>query len=375
MVVAVHTKNLIIHNLWSKAGFLQQVFVLLARQYPQHQFYFIFPQPYIPPFTLPQNVQLLPAGRANKKTFLWKWWYDVTLPGLLKKIGAHVFVTDGYCSLTTKVPQCLVQHHLLFLHDAQAYNKMDYRFYKWYTRAFLKKAAVIMAVSGFVKNEVIAQYKVPDSKINVVYSNVAHIPDRPDYAKLYKLKEKYTEGREYFVYAGSIHPGNNIINLLKAFSAFKKRQKSGMKLVLCGPLDWQNDLFVNLLQTYKYRADVVVLQDVTDNAEIANIVAGAYALVHPLFYEGFSLQVLAALRCSVPVVTSINSSMQELAGDAALYFDPHNVADMAAWMMEVYKNENLRSAMIEKGKAAAQKYSWQNTADAVWESIGSAIKA
>ena len=109
-----------------------------------------------------------------------------------------------------------------------------------------------------------------------------------------------------------------------------------MKLVLAGRLAWKNDAFLDLLKTYKYKADVV-LTNYVEEKELAKLTASAYALVYPSLFEGFGVPVLEAMQCNVAVLTSVNSSMQEIADDAALYFDATNHTDMAEKLMFIYK--------------------------------------
>jgi glycosyltransferase involved in cell wall biosynthesis len=186
-----------------------------------------------------------------------------------------------------------------------------------------------------------------------------------------KVKNTYTGGKEYFVYAGAIHPRKNLTNLLKAFSIFKKRQKSNWKLVLAGRLAWKYKHFVESLETYKYREDVV-LTGYLDEKELVKIVAAAYGLVYPSLWEGFGVPVLEAMRC--PVITSERSAMQEVAGDAALYINPSDHTDIAEKMMLLYKDENLRNRLIQKGKIICNEYSWDISAGLLWQTIMKAIK-
>ena len=146
-----------------------------------------------------------------------------------------------------------------------------------------------------------------------------------------------------------------------------------MKLVLAGRLAWKNDEFLQLLNTYKYK-DEVILTNYVEEKELAQLIGAAYALVYPSLFEGFGVPVLEAMKSKVPVLTSSHTSMQEVAEDAALYFDPHNYTDIAEKLMLIYKDENLRSRLIEEGIAVAEKYSWQRTADLLWQSIVDAAK-
>lgn len=374
MVIAVNTRFLLGDTLEGYGYFIKEVFTRLAASHPHYQFYFLFDRPVHPSLQFGPNVTPIVAPPPARHPLLWKYWYDVAVPRTLKKIKADVFVSpDGFLSLTTKVPQCLVVHDLGFLHYSEGYQQSHLRFYKWYTPRFLKKATSIATVSQFSKDDIVQQYGVPPDKINVVYSAAKLIFKPLPWESHAAVKGQYSEGDEYFIYTGAIHPRKNLINLLKAFSIFKKRQKSSLKLLLAGRLAWKNNEFLELLKTYKYRSDVVLLDYLPEN-ELVRVFGAAYALVYPSFFEGFGVPVLEAMACEVPVLTSSNSSMQEIAGDAALYFDPHNVAEIAEALMQVYKDEDGRQRLIEKGKTINAQYTWQKTADALWQSIETAAK-
>jgi glycosyltransferase involved in cell wall biosynthesis len=139
-------------------------------------------------------------------------------------------------------------------------------------------------------------------------------------------------------------------------------------LVIAGRLAWKYDSFVQDLKKYKYRHDVVLLGYVEEN-ELARIMASAYSLVYVSLFEGFGIPVLEAMKCGVPVITSIHSSMEEVAKDAALYADPRSFEDIAEKMMLIYKDEKLREELIEKGRSAALGYTWAKTGELLWQSI------
>jgi glycosyltransferase involved in cell wall biosynthesis len=226
----------------------------------------------------------------------------------------------------------------------------------------------VATVSEFSKEDILKHYPVPAGKINVVYNAAKEVFHALDEEEKKAIKEKYTEGREYFVYTGSIHPRKNLITLLKAFSVFKKRQQSNFKLVLAGRMAWKNKSFEKSLASYKYRKDVILTGYVSED-ELVKITGGAYALVYSSLFEGFGVPVLEAMRCDVPVITSSGSAMQEIAKDAALYADPNNHEDIADKMMMLYKNESLRKELIGKGKIVCLDYSWDRTAELLWQSI------
>ena len=369
MVIAVNTRFLLPDYLEGYGYFIYETFKRIVKNNPQHQFVFIFDRPYDDGFVFAPNITPVLTGPPARHPLLWKLWYDIKVPAVLRKVRADVFVScDGFCSLGTKVPQCLVVHDLSFVHYPSFIKKSHLHYYKRYTPKFLARANMIATVSDFSKKDIVQTYNVADAKIDVVNSAAKEIfkPVTTEVKK--EIKERYTGGKEYFIYTGAIHPRKNLMNLLKAFSVFKKRQQTGMKLVLAGRLAWKYESFTKSLETYKYRNDVV-LTGYIEEQELAKLTGAAYAMVYPSLFEGFGVPVLEAMRCGVPVITSSGTSMQEIAGEGAVYANPENINEIAEKMMLIYKDENLKKQLVEKGKEIAAQYSWDKTAELLWNSI------
>ena len=369
MIIAVNTRFLLAGYLEGYGYFIHECFKRITHDHPEHQFIFIFDRPFDPRFIYEKNVTPVVIGPPARHPVLWKWWYDVKIPQVLKKYKADIFVSaDGFCSLTTSVPQCLVIHDLAFLHHPAFIKKSHLIFYKRYTPRFLKKAGSIATVSAFTKADIHQRYKIDNEKISVVY-NAAKPTFNPLTENLKSnVKLKYTEGKEFFLYSGAIHPRKNLLNLLKGFSLFKKRLKSNFKLVIAGRLAWKYESFLKDLETYKYRHDVI-LTGYLPEEELVSLTASAYALVYPSLLEGFGVPVLEAMQSGVPVITSARSAMEEIAGDAALYADVTTPFDIGEKMMNLYKDENQRDMLIQKGLQKAGEYSWQKTSTLLWQSI------
>jgi glycosyltransferase involved in cell wall biosynthesis len=368
MIIAVNTRFLV-NELEGYGYFIHGVFKTLVQTHPEHQFYFLFDRPFNEEYIFASNVHAVVVSPPARHPLLWKYWYDVKIPLVLKKIKADVFISpDGFCSLTTRVPQCVVVHDLGFLHHPVAYKKSHVNFYIRNTPKFLEKAKRIITVSQFSKNDIVKHYKTDPARIDVVYNGVKNAFGPRLFGKKEAIREKYTEGREYFIYVGAIQPRKNLVNLLKAFSVFKKRLQSNMKLVIAGRLAWKNEEFLQLMKTYKYRSDVV-LTGYLPEEELSALLGSAYALVYPSLFEGFGMPVIEAIKCEIPVLTSEKTSMEEAAGDAALYFNPKDHQDIADKMMLIYKDENLRKQLIEKGKLNVVKFSWEKSAELFWQSI------
>ncbi|MCY7423143.1 MAG: glycosyltransferase family 4 protein [Chitinophagaceae bacterium] len=373
MRIAVNTRFLVPAQLEGYGYFTREVFFLLANNHPEHHFIFFFDRPFDTSVEFSKNVTPVVLPPKARHALSFRWWFDVKIPLALKKYKADVFVSpDGFCSLITRVPQVLVVHDLAFIHHPKFISTLHRIFYQRYTPLFLKKAAVIATVSEFSKSDIMEQYHVDEGKIINVSSAAKSIFQPVTWEEKEVIKATYADGCEYFIFVGGIHPRKNLLNLLKAFSLFKKRQRSNMKLLIAGRLAWDYEQVVEKMETYKYRQDVKLL-GYLEEAALAKLVAGSYALVFPSYFEGFGVPILEAMQCNVPVITSGTSSMPEIGEEAALYADPTDPADIADQMKRIFTNENLRSQLIEKGKVVAPKYSWLRTSERIWQAIQQAV--
>jgi glycosyltransferase involved in cell wall biosynthesis len=373
MRIAVNTRFLLKDYLEGYGHFLHEIVRRMTAAHPEHEFIFLFDRPFDEKFVFGKNVTPVVLGPAARHPLLWKYWYDFKIPSALKKYKADVFFSaDGFCSGRTTVPQCLVLHDLAFLHYPAGIPKTQLSYYKRNTPDFIRKAKKIITVSDFSRKDILEHYPEAAGKISVIHNGIRPSFHPQSYEEREAVKQKYTGGAAYFLSAGSIHPRKNGMNLLKAFSLFKKRQQSSLKLVFAGRLAWQYEAFTESLKSYKYRHDVI-LTGYLPEEELAALTAGAYALVYPSFFEGFGLPVAEAMQSGVPVITSENSAMQEIAGDAALYADPHNIQSIADQLMRIYKDERLRDQLQLKGLERATAFDWDKAASQYWKVIEETI--
>ncbi|MDP3666470.1 MAG: glycosyltransferase family 1 protein [Sediminibacterium sp.] len=349
--------------------YAKEILSRMARQHPEHEFIFVINGPYREEHIFTSNVKPVIVSPPARYALSFVYWHHILAPLALRKYKPDVWLQPyGFCGLTSGIPQVLVVADLGFLQYPQYIPWYHRWFYQLFTKIFLRKAAKIITVSDYVRYAIIHQYRVPAEKVSVVYG-AARIGFQPlSWQEKEQVKEGFADGREYFLFTGGPHPKKNLMNLLRAFSLFKKWQQSNMKLLITGSLARQDDAILMKLKTYKYRDDVVCLDYLPDE-QMAKITAAAYALVHPFFYEGFGLPIMEAMQSLVPVIIAATGSMPEIGGDAALYADPADPDAIAKQMLTLYKDEKLRNTLIEKGKLRVAEFSWNDAAEKCWQQI------
>jgi glycosyltransferase involved in cell wall biosynthesis len=221
---------------------------------------------------------------------------------------------------------------------------------KWNERNWLKRklpvAAGVVVFSEYTANHIRKYYPKLMENLVVQHPKVDETFHPIDDDAKDIVRYNLTSGESYFLYRGPIHPAAALTDLLKGFSIFKKKMGSNMKLVLCGPVSKKGRPFLDAIETYKYREDLVIRQHVTDESEL---IAAAYALIHPCRWERFGFPVLKAMKSGVAVLTADNSSMSEFTSMAGMYFNENDPADIGEKLIRIYKDEQMRQDMIGTG--------------------------
>lgn len=369
MRIAVNTRLLLKGKLEGIGWFTYQTLERMVRNHPEHEFFFFFDRPYDQQFVFAPNVTPVVVHPQARHPILFYIWFEWSIPIMLRKYKIDLFLSpDGYMSLSTKVPTCLVIHDLAFEHYPEHFVLSHKLYWRHYSPLFARKAKRIATVSTFSKNDISKHYGIPLDNIDVVY-NGAHDEYKPlETAEREEIKNKYADGCEYFVFAGALHPRKNIVNLLKAFVIFKKRQRTNMKLVIVGRPAWKYEEVEQMRLEMPFKEDVKWVGYMNVD-ELSKVIGAAYALVYASLFEGFGIPILEALQCNVPAIVSNTSSMPEVAGDAALLVDPSDPDDIAAKMHLLYKDEVLRKKLISHAPEQIAKFDWDSSSRKLWDSM------
>ncbi|HEV8080987.1 MAG TPA: glycosyltransferase [Chitinophagaceae bacterium] len=323
--------------------FIDETFSRITAHHPEHYFIFIFDKPFNLPFGISENVVkvLIPPEKISLFSRLRNNNHKIA--ALLKRHKTDVFVTKN-ALLQTTVPQCVIA-------------------YDTFTSKDLKKVKNIVTTSEFSKKQIIEKNNIRESRIDVVYKGVNE-SQQITVEEKEKIKQQYANGNEYFLVTGTI-PLDKFIILLKAFSLFKKMQKSNMQLLVVSAKGINKEL-LEALRLFKFNSEVKMLDHI-DKKENIRITGSAYAYVHLLEHE--YLYALNAMSCHVPVIADNTGLMPEICSDSALYFNYNAYKEISDKMMLIYKDENLRKQLIEKAEVQVKKYSWDRAAKLLWKSI------
>ncbi|HRG57904.1 MAG TPA: glycosyltransferase family 1 protein [Bacteroidia bacterium] len=363
------------HNKLEGIGrFMFETLKRITVAHPEHHFYFIFDRPFHEDFIFSDNITPIIAGPPARHPFLFVYWLEFTVYDLLKKLNIDLFLScDGYLSLRSSVRQLAVIHDINFYHYPNDLPWLVRKYYNYYFPKFAKKANRIATVSNFSKQDMVNSYHINPELIDVVFNGCSEGFVPVDVKKRAATEKKIAQGCPYFLFVGSIQPRKNLQRLFKAFDLFKKKSNASHKLIIAGSKYFWNQTMKDSLASCEFIKDIIFLGRVEEEM-LHEITASAYAAVYVPLYEGFGIPLLEAMHCEVPIITSNVSSLPEVAGDAALYCDPNDVEDIANAMLKLVNDHSIRTELLEKGKIRKQLFSWDATADLLWESCNKVLK-
>jgi glycosyltransferase involved in cell wall biosynthesis len=369
MEIVVNTRLLIKNKLEGIGWFSYETLKRITNDHPEHHFIFLFDRDFDEEFIFADNITPLIFSPKARHPFLFYWWFEYTVAGFLNKYKPDVFLSpDGYLSLSSDVKQLAVIHDLNFEHYPNDLPWLVRKYYHHFFPKFAQKATRIATVSEFSKKDIVQQYNIDESKIDVVFNGCNTLYQPVNNSVSQKVKEKYTNHCDYFLFVGSLHPRKNISRLFSAFDSFKSKHSSNIKLVIVGEKYYWTSEIKHTYLNMVHKKDVIFTGRLSNEA-LAEVTASALALTYVPYFEGFGIPILEAMNCNVPVITSNVTSMPEIAHDAALFVDPFSIESITDAMSEMYLNPQLKQRLIDKGNVRKLDFSWDKTATALWDSI------
>lgn len=369
MNIVINTRLLIKGRIDGISRFTYETVKRMCLNHPEHQFYLLFDRMYDKEFIFAGNVKPIIVPFQTRHPFLWWFWFHSQIPRVLNALKPDVFVsTDGYSVVDCDLPIVDVIHDLNFEHYPEHLPRLVRKYYQKYFPQYAQKATRIATVSEYSKNDIHELYNVPTENIDVVYNGASSSFQPLIEVEKNLVKQKYTDNCDYFVYAGTLHPRKNIENLFAAFAQFKDKTQSEMKLVIVGEAMFLAKSIQRAYDKNPYKNDIVFTGRVSDK-DLNYLLGSSFAMTYVPFFEGFGIPILEAFACEIPVITSNCTSMPEVAGDAALLCNPTNIDSIANAMIQLFSDKDLPKQLVEKSKIQLEKFTWDKTAEKLWNCI------
>jgi glycosyltransferase involved in cell wall biosynthesis len=369
VLIAVNTRMLRSGKMEGIGNFTYEAFRRITVAHPEHQFLFLFDRKYDQEFIFSPNVIPVIVPPPARHPFLWYIWCQWSLPAVFKKYKPDLFVgTDGYLSLRTKTKQLSVIHDIHFMHQPEDMPFFIRQFFLRMFPKFSRRADRIVTVSEFTADDVVKIYGIERRKIDVVYNGAADGFKPLEEKRKEQIRLKFSGGKPYFLFIGAIHKRKNISRLLHAFEKFKESISNPVQLIFAGNKRWWTDEMDSVLKAMNFKNEVIFTGRISDE-DLYDITGAALAITYVSAFEGFGIPIVEGMKAGVPVLTSNITAMPEVAGNAALLCDPFSVESIYDGLVKLYNDEDLRSGLIAAGHDRQRNFSWDKTAEGLWEAI------
>lgn len=225
-----------------------------------------------------------------------------------------------------------------------------------------KRADHIITISEFSKNEIVNLMSYPKERITAIPLGVdERFFDKLSCEQIQSVLNKFTINRSFFLFIGSIQPRKNLLRLLEAHRALPKNYACEFPLVIAGKIAWDDGETLKAIQAAIADKRCLWLNYVNDFEKRA-LLQSTQGLAFTSLYEGFGLPILEAFASGAPVVTSNCTSMPEVAQDAGILVDPHNLDDIRDALHRLIEDGSLKKSLAPKGLNISRQFSWPRTA-------------
>ena len=296
-----------------------------------------------------------------------RYFYEqVRLSGLLKAHGVDLVHSLGYVApLFPPCPSVLTVPDINFRAFGDQMSLVKRLALRFFTQQSACRADHVITISDFARSQIHLELGIPEAQITVTHLAASAIS--VDDTSLAAVMQKYGIKQPYIIAFSSFSPHKNILRLLQAFARARRDYELPHQLVLLGHRVAGERMDSQIRD--------VIFTEFVDSASKYALLKGADLLVFPSTYEGFGLPVLEAQQVGVPVVCSGAASLPEVAGEAAIYFNPLSIDAMAKAIGQVVLNPDLRKTLIQNGFQNAAKFSWEQTARSTLEVYRKTIKS
>jgi len=257
-------------------------------------------------------------------------------------------------------PTVVTVHDLGYHYFPQTHTRRQRLYLEWSTAYAVRHATRLIAVSAATADDLQRVYGAAPEKIVVVHEAATPMPAVDAYEVEATLR-RHAIRQPFALFIGTLQPRKNLVRLLEAYALLRQRDRAHFQLVLAGADGWLSGEIHAAIDRLGLQEIVRVTGSVTET-ESAALFGAAHFFVFPSLFEGFGLPVLEAQQAGVPVMTANNSSLPEVAGDAAILVDPLDTEAIAQAMLQLSQDEALRQRLIAAGHENVKRFSWSKAA-------------
>ena len=348
------------------AGLSQYIYELLTnlRLQPPYQRYeaFVTSVPTDIRLSTTPNFHCSAVGAAFVKPSLRILWEQLLQPAVLARRPPDLIHALGYAlPLAWRGRSAITICDLSFVRYPSLFNRSNAIYLATMARLSARKATAVLTISESTRRDVINLFGVPAERVVTTYCGVSdHFKPVPE-SELEAFRAHENLPRDFLLYIGTIEPRKNLAGLINAYAAYQAGSSSPMPLVLGGGRGWQDQEVFDLVKQLGLEEHVRFPGYIPAD-DLASWYSAATTFIYPSRYEGFGLPVAEAMACGTPVITSSVSSLPEVVGEAGLLIDPEDIAGLAAAIMRITSDSDLRRTLSLAGQQRAARFRWQQTA-------------
>jgi len=284
------------------------------------------------------------------------------VPAALQRAHASLYHSPYYLMpYFPRVPTVLTVYDVIPLRFPEHSTARARLLFRLTTKLALHASEHVIAISEATKQDYVRFFGVQPERITAIPLAVSdRFRPRPE-EEVESLRRKYDMPERFFLYLGSNKPHKNLVRLVEAWSRVTADE---VALVVAGA--WIPQYPEPKQAAERLGVPVRWLGPVPES-DLPALYSAAEAFVFPSLYEGFGLPVLEAMACGVPVACSNTSSLPEVAGGAALYFDPEDLGSISGTLLRLLLDAELRARLRDRGMEQARGFSWNRTAEKTLE--------
>lgn len=293
---------------------------------------------------------------------LWQAKHPPRSDGTIEKAGIDIMHFTFQWAFLTPVPSIYHPWDLQHIHLPQFFRPTERRVREQAYRAFCDRARMVSVASDWHKRDLLQQYGIPADKVQVVpIGSILATYPTPKKDDLAAVRKKFSLPETFIFYPAQTWAHKNHIGLLDALAILRDRDGLTVPFVSSGFLNDYYPTIVKHIRALRLTDQIRFLGFVSP-LELQCLYSLSRCMVFPSRFEGWGMPLLEAFDAGVPTACSNATSLPELAGDAAVMFDPDKPEEIAHAVRRLWMDEGLRKMLIERGKKRAALFSWNRTA-------------